>query len=270
MKTIIEPGRTAHNYWRDLWRFRELLYILAWRDIAVRYKQTVLGVGWALARPVMVMFAFLFFRHMVGLSTPGAPEPMLVIAGVMPWQFFSSALSDSSMSLVGNANLISKVYFPRLIIPCASVLTSLADFAVSLVLVLALMLWYGGLSQSRLALLPLFSLQLVALALGLGLLLAALNVKYRDFRYVAPFIVQFGVFVSPVGFSTADVPERWRLLYGLNPLAGAIDGFRWSILGEAAMIDGRVLALSSLMTVAILAAGARYFRRVENHFADVV
>lgn len=270
MKTIIEPGRAARNYWRDLWRFRELLYILAWRDIAVRYKQTALGVGWALARPVMVMFAFLFFRHMVGLNTQGAPEPMLVIAGVLPWQFFSSALSDASTSLVGNANLISKVYFPRLIIPCASVLTSFADFAVSLLLVLALMLWYGGASLSRLAFLPIFSLQLFALALGLGLLLAALNVKYRDFRYVAPFIVQFGIFVSPVGFSTADVPEGWRLLYALNPLAGAIDGFRWSILGDVAAIDWRVLAISLILTAATLAAGVRYFRRVENHFADVI
>ena len=231
MQLILEPGGAAKHYWRDLWRYRDLLYFLAWRDIAVRYKQTAIGVVWALLRPALTMLVFVAFRRLAGFERGSVPEPILVFAAVLPWQFFATALSESSGSLIGNVNLISKVYFPRLIIPSATVVTALVDFAVTLALLAALMLWYGFAPGWQLLLLPLFVLLVFGLSIGLGLLLAALNVEYRDFRYVVPFIVQFGLFISPVAFTTAAVPERWRALYSLNPLVGIIDGFRWSILG---------------------------------------
>ena len=192
MKLIIEPGRTAKNYWRDLWQYRELMYFLAWRDIAVRYKQTIIGVAWALIRPALTMLVFVGFRRMAGFPRVGVPEPILVFAAVLPWQFFSTALSESAGSLIGNANLISKVYFPRLIIPCAAVVTSLVDFLITLGLLAALMVWYGFMPGWQLGALPFFVLLAFGLSLGFGLLLAALNVEYRDFRYIVPFIVQFG------------------------------------------------------------------------------
>jgi lipopolysaccharide transport system permease protein len=270
MKLVIEPGRTAKNYWRDLWQYRELMYFLAWRDIAVRYKQTLIGVAWALIRPGVTMLVFVAFRRMIGFPPGTVPEPILVFAGVLPWQLFSSALSDSAASVVGNANLISKVYFPRLIIPCAAVVTSLVDFLITLGLLAILMLWYGFMPGWQVAVLPFFVLLAFGLSIGFGLLLAALNVEYRDFRFVVPFILQFGLFVSPVAFSTVEVPERWRMLYALNPLVGVIDGFRWSLLGGQVPLDGRVVAMSVITMLALLYLGILYFRRMERGFADVI
>ena len=270
MKLIIEPGRAAKNYWRDLWHYRELMYFLAWRDIVVRYKQTAIGVGWAVIRPALTMLVFVVFRRLVGLESGDVPEPILVFAAVLPWQFFSAALSESSASLIGNASLISKIYFPRLIIPFAAVVTSLVDFLITLGILAALMLWYGFAPSRQLAALPLFVLLTMGLSVGMGLFIAALNVEYRDFRYIVPFIVQFGIFISPIAFTTATVPERWRTLYALNPLVGIIDGFRWCILGGATSLDPRAVGLSVAITASLLLLGVWYFRRLERSFADVI
>jgi lipopolysaccharide transport system permease protein len=265
---VIAPGTTARNYWRDLWRYRELLYFLAWRDIVVRYKQTAIGIAWALIRPALTMLVFVAFRKLAALPATAAPAPVFVLAAVLPWQFFAGALSESSGSLIGNANLISKVYFPRLIIPAAAVVTSLVDFAVTLGLLALLMAWYGIAPGWQIVALPAFVVMTFGLSLGLGLLFAALNVEYRDFRYVVPFIVQFGLFVSPVAFATADVPESWRLLYALNPLVGIIDGFRWSLLGGA--LDVATVWVALAVTAATIAVGVWYFRKMECSFADVI
>ena len=268
MKIVIEPGRGAAHYWRDLWRYRELMSFLAWRDVAVRYKQTVIGLAWALLRPALTLLVFVAFRRMAGLQQGAVPDVLLVLAAVLPWQLFSSALLESSNSLIGNTALISKVYFPRLIVPIAAIGGAMVDFLVSLVLLVALMPWYGAAPGWRIAALPGFVLLAAALSLGLGLLLAALTVKYRDFRYVVPFAVQLGLFVSPVAFASVQVPERWRALYALNPMVGIIDGFRWSILGTA--LDWRVVAQAMLVTAASLLVGAWYFRRTERGFADAI
>jgi lipopolysaccharide transport system permease protein len=269
-RIVIGAGRTARHYWADLWRYRELLYILAWRDIVVRYKQTVIGIAWALIRPALTMVVFVVFRRMVGIEPGSVPEPILVFAAVLPWQFFSSALSESSGSLIGNSNLISKIYFPRLIIPGAAVVTSMVDFLITLGMLAVLMLWYDFAPGWQLVFLPLFVLLAFGLSLGLGLFLAALNVEYRDFRYVVPFIVQFGLFISPIAFTTANVPERWRTLYALNPMVGIIDGFRWCILGGRAPLDMQTLGLSVAVTVSFVLLGVWYFRRMERSFADVI
>jgi len=269
-KLVIEPGMTAKNYWRDLWHYRELIYFLAWRDTVVRYKQTAIGVAWALIRPALTMLVFVGFRRLVGFPPGKVPDPILVFAAVLPWQFFSSALSESSSSLIGNANLISKIYFPRLLIPLAAVATTLIDFAITFALLVALMLWYGFLPSWQIVALPFFILLAFGLAFGSGLFFAALNVEYRDFRYVVPFIVQFGLFVSPIAFSTADVPERWRPLYALNPLVGIIDGFRWSLLGGQAALDPQTVWISVVVTAAVIVLGIWYFRRMEHSFADVI
>jgi lipopolysaccharide transport system permease protein len=269
-KLVIEPGMTAKNYWRDLWHYRELIYFLAWRDTVVRYKQTAIGVAWALIRPALTMLVFVGFRRLVGFPPGKVPDPILVFAAVLPWQFFSSALSESSGSLIGNANLISKIYFPRLLIPLAAVATTLIDFAITFALLLLLMLWYGFLPSWQIAVLPFFILLAFGLAFGSGLFFAALNVEYRDFRYIVPFIVQFGLFVSPIAFSTADVPARWRALYALNPLVGIIDGFRWSLLGGQAALDPQTVWIALVVTAAVIVLGVWYFRRMEHSFADVI
>ncbi len=270
MKLIIENGRSAKNYWSDLWKYRELLYFLAWRDVAVRYKQAVIGVAWAIIKPGLTMVIFVAFRRMVGIPAGGAPEPILVFAAVLPWQFFSTALSDSSNSLVNNSNLISKVYFPRLMIPAAAVVTSLVDFLITLGLLVVLMFWYGFLPGWQIATMPLFLFLVFGLSFGLGLFLAALNVEYRDFRFVIPFLIQLGLFISPIAFSTSDVPESWRTLYALNPMVGIIDGFRWSILGGHAPLDLQTVGLSLAVTISFLFLGVWYFRRMERGFADVI
>ena len=270
MKLVIEPGMAAAHYWRDLWRYRELLYFLAWRDLAVRYKQTAIGVAWVLLRPALTMLVFVAFRRLVGAPQSAVPEPILVFAAVLPWQFFSTALADASGSLIGNANLLSKVYFPRLIIPGAAVVTAIVDFAVTLLLLALLMAWYGIAPPRQIVVLPVFAMLAMALSLGTGLLLAALNVQYRDFRYVVPFLIQMGLFVSPIAFTTDAVPERWRMLYSLNPMVGIIEGFRWSVLGDRVAVDPAAIAASTAMTIAAMAIGIWYFRRVERRFADVI
>lgn len=270
MSLIIEPGRSRKQFWRDLWLYRELLGFLAWRDISVRYKQTLIGIAWAVLRPALTMLVFVVFRRIAGLPETAIPEPILVFAAVLPWQFFSSALMESSSSLVGNSNLITKVYFPRVIVPCAAVTTSLVDFVISAAILALLMLWYGFAPGWHMLALPLFIALAFAAALGAGLLLGALNVRYRDVRHVVPFIVQFGVFISPIAFTTADVPEAWRLVYALNPMAGIIDGCRWAITGGYTPLDLPTLAISTASTVALLIVGAWYFRRTEQTFADVI
>jgi lipopolysaccharide transport system permease protein len=269
---VIEAGRSEANYWRDLWRYRELFYFLAWRDILVRYKQTVIGVAWALIRPLLTTIVLtIVFSKVAKLSAPGAaPYALLVFAAMLPWQFFATALSESSTSLVGNANLISKVYFPRLIVPGSSVITAFADFLITLGLMALLMLWYAFLPDWRVLTLPLFMALAVGASLGAGLWLCALSVKYRDFRYIVPFIVQFGLYVSPVGFSSDNIPARWRLLYSCNPMVGVIDGFRWALLRGAVALWWPGVLTSIVITVLLCVAGAWYFRRTERTFADVI
>jgi len=268
---LIEPGRTEKNYWGDLWRYRELFYILAWRDISVRYKQTAIGVLWALLRPFLAMVIFVVvFGRIAKMPSNGIPYPILVFSAMLPWQFFSSSLSEASTSLVGNANLISKIYFPRLIIPAGAVITSLVDFLISAALLGVLMIWLRFVPDWRLITLPLFTLLAFLAALGPGLLLAALTVKFRDFRYVIPFIVQFGLFISPVGFSSDVIPENWRLVYSLNPIVGVIDGFRWAICRGEAHIYAPGFILSVGIVGLFLLIGIRYFRNTEKTFADVI
>jgi lipopolysaccharide transport system permease protein len=270
MSLVIEPGRATAYYWRDVWRYRELLYFLAWRDILVRYKQTVIGVLWALLRPALTMTVFVLFRRLMGNPHSAVPDPILVLAAVIPWQFFSSALQDASASLIGNSNLISKVYFPRVVVPLAAVVTAFADFLITLGLLAVLMAWYGVAPPATIVALPLFALVAATQAFGAGLFLAALNVEYRDFRYVVPFIVQVGLFVSPIAFTSDVVPAAWRPLYVLNPLVGVIDGFRWSILGPQTPLLPSAVAAAVAGAVLSLAAGLWYFRRMERGFADVI
>jgi len=272
MELILEPGRAEKNYWRDLWRYRELFYFLAWRDILVRYKQTVIGIAWAIIRPLLTTVVFtVVFSRIAKLPAPGtAPYALLVMAAMLPWQFFSTSLSESSNSLITNTNLISKIYFPRLIVPAGSVITSFVDFLITLGLMVLMMLWYRFLPDLRLLMLPLFIILASAASLGIGLWLCALNVEYRDFRYIVPFVVQFGLYVSPVGFSSSLVPAKWRLLYSLNPMVGVIDGFRWSLLRGQTPLDLSALLSSIFITTALCASGIWYFRKMERTFADVI
>ncbi|HKQ91957.1 MAG TPA: ABC transporter permease [Blastocatellia bacterium] len=269
---LIEAGRGAKNYWRDLWRYRELFYFLAWRDILVRYKQTAIGVAWALVRPFLTMLVFTFiFSRVAKLPAPGSvPYALLVFAAMLPWQFFSTALSEASNSLIGNSNLISKVYFPRLIVPAGSVITSFVDFLITLGLMAGMMVWYGFLPDWRLLTLPLFMALAFGSAFGAGLWLCALNVRYRDFRYIVPFIVQFGLYLSPVGFSSNIVPEGMRLIYALNPMVGVIDGFRWALLRGQSPLAGYAIIASILVTSVLCLSGIWYFRRTEKTFADII
>ncbi|BAY74482.1 ABC-2 type transporter [Nostoc linckia NIES-25] len=269
---IIEAGQTEQQYWKDLWRYRELFYFLSWRDILVRYKQTAIGMLWALIRPFLTMLVFsVIFGKIAKLPSEGtAPYPILVFAALLPWQFFASALSECSNSLISNANLISKVYFPRLIVPASSVIVSFVDFLISGMILLGLMAWYNFVPSWRILSLPLFISIAFAASLGVGLWLAALNVEYRDFRYIVPFIVQFGLYISPVGFSSSIVPEQWRLVYYLNPMVGVIDGFRWAILGGESKLYWTGFALSLGLVALLLVSGIWYFRKMERTFADVI
>jgi lipopolysaccharide transport system permease protein len=268
---VIEAGRTERHYWRDLWRYRELFYFLAWRDILVRYKQTVIGLAWALIRPFLTMVVFVFvFSKLAKLSSEGAPYPILVFAALLPWQFFANAFTEAGNSLISNANMISKVYFPRLVVPASAVIVSFVDFLISGIILAGLMIWYGFVPEWRILTLPLFIIVAFLAAMGAGLWTAALNVKYRDFRYIIPFVVQFGLYVSPVGFSSGIVPEQWRLLYSLNPMVGVIDGFRWAILGGNTQLYWPGFLLSLFLVVVILTTGIVYFRKTEKTFADVI
>lgn len=268
---IIEAGRSERHYWRDLWRYRELFFFLAWRDILVRYKQTTLGIVWALGRPLITMLVFtLVFSKLAKLPSNGVPYPILVFAALLPWQFFSSAFSGAGDSLVSNAGMISKVYFPRLVIPASAVIVSFVDFIISGIILVGLMIWYGFAPNLRMLTLPLFIFVAFAAAMGAGLWIAALNVKYRDFRIIVPFVVQFGLYISPVGFSSTIVPEQWRVLYSLNPMVGVIDGFRWAILGGNTQLYWPGFSLSIFLVIAILVTGIVYFRKTEKTFADVI
>ena len=269
---IIEPGKGEKNYWKDIWHFRELFYILSWRDIKVRYKQTTLGAAWALFRPLLTMIVFVFiFGSVAGLSTKGGPPySIIVFSGLLPWQFFSNALSESGNSLITNSNLLSKVYFPRMIIPAASIITSLVDFAISFGILLILMLFYKFVPPIQIIILPVFIILAFLAAFGTGLLVTALNVKYRDFRYIMPFVIQYGIYISPVGFNTAKIVEKvgyqWRNVIYINPLTGIIDGFRWCILGEPMYWTGFFISIS--VVVFFMVIGIWYFRKTEKSFAD--
>jgi lipopolysaccharide transport system permease protein len=269
---IIEPGRTEKNYWTDIWRFRELFLFLAWRDLLVRYKQTVIGVLWAVVRPflTMVIFTILFSRLAKLPSVGTAPYAILVMAGMLPWQFVSGCIGNSSESMVSNSSLISKIYFPRMIVPSSSVVTSFVDFLITLVLMAGMMGWYRFAPDWRLVALPLFIALSFACSLGVGLWLSALMVEYRDVRHIVPFIVQFGMYVSPVGFSSNVVPEKWRTLYSLNPLVGIIDGFRWSLMRGQMQLRWQSLVFSVVITILLFVSGTWYFRRTERTFADVI
>lgn len=273
METIvIEPGRLERNYWRDLWRYRELFRVLAWRDLTVRYKQTVIGVAWAVIRPLLTMIVFtVIFGRIAKLPSEGAaPYPLMVFAGMLPWTFFATGLSEASNSMVSNANLITKVYFPRLIVPTATVVVAFVDFLITFLMLLILMAWYNFLPGWQMLVLPGFILLAFLASMGPALWITSLNVKYRDFRYVIPFIVQFGLYVSPVGFSSSVVPEDWRLLYSLNPMVGVIDGFRWCILGGQSPLYLPGLAASITIASFFLWFGVHRFRKTERSFADLI
>ena len=268
---VIELGRTEKNYWKDLWRYRELFYILSWRDLKVRYKQTVIGVAWSVIRPLLTMIVFtVIFGKIAKLPTEGtAPYAIMVFAAMLPWQFFANSLSESSNSLISNTNLITKVYFPRIIIPASTVIVSLVDFFISFVLFIALMIFYHYVPSIYILTLPFFLLLAFFTSFGIGLYITALNVKYRDFRYIIPFIVQFGLYLSPVGFSSTIIPEKYRFWYSLNPMVGVIDGFRWAILGESNIYWGGFI-LSIAITFLVTVYAIKYFRKMEKTFADVI
>jgi lipopolysaccharide transport system permease protein len=267
---LIEAGKPDAHYWRDLWRFRELLGFLAWRDIKVRYAQAVLGAGWALLQPLIttVIFTFVFGR-LAQMPAGGVPYPLLVLAGLLPWQLFSNALGSAGNSVVGNASLVSKIYFPRLLVPLSSLAVALVDFVIVLALFLVASLAFGLAPGWRWLVLPGYLLLTLLLSLGAGLWLASLTVKYRDFRFIVPFLLQVGVLVSPVGFRT-DFYPNWRALLALNPLTAAIDGFRWCLLGGNQTLDPLALAYSLFVAALLLLSGTRYFRRTERAFADII
>ena len=269
---LIEAGRSEAHYWRDLWRYRGLLYFLAWRDVKVRYKQTAVGVAWVLLRPLLMLVVLTFvFNHIAEIGT-GSDTPYILMAfvGLLPWQFFAAAFADSSNSLVANAQMVSKVYFPRLLVPLSNILAGLVDFLITLLLLIPLMLWFSMLPDLRMLLLPLLVFLVVAVTLSAGVALAALNVQYRDVRFIVPLVVQMGLYLSPIGYRAAEVPDEWRWLYDLNPMVGVVEGFRWSLLGGQDPFPAGALLTSCVVTALLLVVGIRYFRAVERKFADVI
>ena len=271
LELLIEPNRPVLHYWRDVWRYRELFWFLVWRDILVRYKQTVIGVVWSVIRPLVTMIAFtVVFGFLAKLPSNGVPYPLLVFAAMLPWNFFANALSESSGSLIGNANLLTKVYFPRIIVPVSSIIASMIDFVISLIIMACIMFWYGYLPDWRIVMLPLFMMLALFPVAGAGLWFASLNVKYRDFRYVVPFLLQFGLYVSPVGFASSIVPGKWRVLYALNPMVGVIDGFRWALLKGVGEPRWSGVLLSTILSLVLLVTGLRFFRKTERVLADVI
>ncbi|MCP4309318.1 MAG: ABC transporter permease [bacterium] len=269
---VLEPGRASRHYWRDLWAYRELFAILAWRDIAVRYKQTVIGVLWAVLRPFLTMVVFtVIFGRIADLPSEGnVPYAIMVYAGMLPWYLFATILSEASGSLIGNSSLVGKVYFPRIIIPASSAVVALVDFLISFSILAVLMVWYGFAPGWQIVFLPFFVILAVLASLGPALLITALNVRYRDFRYIIPFVVQFGLYVSPVGFSSSVVPDTWRFWYSLNPVVGVIDGFRWCLLGGQSTLYLPGFVLSLAVVALFLWLGVTYFRRTERTFADLI
>ena len=267
----IESGKAERHYWMDLWRYRELFYILAWRDIAVQYKQTIMGVLWAVIRPLLTMMIFVVvFGKIAKLPSEGVPYPVFVFAAMLPWTFFATAFASSGNSLIGNASLISKVYFPRLIIPAASIIVAVVDFLISFTILIALMFWYSYFPTWHMLTLPLFLLLGFFAAFGLGLFIASLNVKYRDFKFIIPFVAQLGLFVSPVAFSTTLVPEKYQLLYYMNPMVAVIDGFRWAISGGQTAFNMTEVIVSVVIVSLLCLWGTIYFRKTEKTFADVI
>lgn len=268
---VIEAGRSERHYWRDLWRYRELFYFLAWRDFLVRYKQTAIGFLWAVVRPVLTMFVLVVvFGKLAGLPSSNAPYPILVFVALLPWNFFASSFAEAGNSLINNANILSKIYFPRLILPASTIIVKLVDFLVSALLLAGLMIWYKFVPDWRILTLPLFLLIAFAAAIGPSLWIAALNVKYRDFRHLIPFVVQLGMYISPVGFSSNIIPEKWKFWYSLNPMVGVIDGFRWAILGGNTAIYWPGFILSISLVFLVLVTGIQFFRKTEKTFADVI
>ena len=268
---VIEPGRSEKNYWNDLWRFRELFIFMAWRDILVRYKQTAIGLSWSIIRPVLTMVVFtVVFGRIAKLPSEGVPYPILVYSALLPWQFFSTSFSDASASLIGNSNMLTKLYFPRLIIPVSTIIVNLVDFFISFIILIVLMMWYNFVPTWTILCIPVFLFLAFVASLSVGLYVAALNVKYRDFKYIIPFVVQFGLYISPVGFTSSIVPEKWKLLYSLNPMVGIIDGFRWSILGGKSQIYEPGLLLSIGVISLLMFLSIRYFRKTEKTFADII
>lgn len=268
---IIEAGKVHRRYFRDLWSYRELFLFLAWRDILVRYKQTIIGIAWSVLRPLLTMIVFtIVFGKLAKLPSQGAPYAVMVYCAMLPWQFFSNTLNEGGNSLISNSNMISKVYFPRIIIPTSSMIVSLIDFLISFVILIGIMVLYMFAPSWKIMLMPLFLLLAIITSLGVTYLISSLNVKYRDFRYVLPFIIQFGLYISPVGFSSSIVPERWRLLYSLNPMVGVIDGFRWCIIGTENIIYWPGFILSIAVAVMMFIIGFGVFRKTEREFADVI
>lgn len=267
---VIKAGTAPARYWRDLWGYRELFWFLAWRDLLVRYKQTTAGVAWAVLRPLLSMAVLtVVFGKLAKLPSDGVPYSVLVLTALLPWQFLSNALSESGTSLLSNANLVSKVYFPRMIVPASAIVTALIDFAISAALLGVLMAWHQHAPTWKIVFLPLFVLLALITAVGAGLWAAALVVRFRDVRFVIPFAVQFGFFISPIGYSSTIVPAEWRLIYSLNPAAGIIDGFRWSLLHNAPL-SHLSLAASIVSSAALLISGILFFRRVEREIADII
>ena len=268
---IIEANKSKLHYWKDIWAYRELFYFLAWRDILVRYKQTVIGIAWSVIRPFLTMVVLtIVFGNIAKLPSGGVPYAIMVYAAMLPWQYFSSSFSEASNSLISNSNLLTKVYFPRLIIPTTSIVVSLIDFMISMCILVFLMLYYQYIPGWQIITLPFFLILATIVSLGTGFFISALNVQFRDFRYIVPFVVQFGLYVSPVGFSSDNIPEKWRLLYSLNPMVGVIDGFRWAILGGNTKIYLPGFILSIIVSLFFLYLGIRTFRKMERIFADVV
>jgi lipopolysaccharide transport system permease protein len=270
-ETIIDSNRSARNAWSELWVYRELFFFLAWRDLLVRYKQTAIGLAWSVLTPLLTMAILTWvFGRLAALPSGDLPYPILVFSAILPWQFFATTLGSSSTSLISNRNMVAKVYFPRIIIPSTSMIVSLTDLMISLVLLAGLMAWFGVVPSWRLfALAPLILLAALT-SLGAGYWVSALNVKYRDFRYIVPFVIQFGLYVSPVGFSSSIVPDEWRLLYSMNPMVGVIDGFRWAIgpSGDAVYWPGFICSVA--LALLLFVSGAAFFQRTERQFADVI
>lgn len=269
---VIEAGHVDRHYWADLWQYRELFYFLAWRNVKARYKQTAIGVAWVLLRPVLTMVVLTFvFQRVAGLGQDAsAPYPLMVLCALLPWQYFAASFVEAGNSLITNSNMISKVYFPRLIVPAGVQLSGLVDFAITLLLLLGLTVAYGQVAGWQILLMPLFLLLGMMLSFGAGVAVAALNVRFRDVRFIIPFVVQFGLFLSPVGFTASEVPAELRWLYDLNPMVGIIEGFRWSLLADQAAPSAYTLLCSVGVSLFLLWAGIAYFRRVEKVFADII
>ncbi|HNZ70480.1 MAG TPA: ABC transporter permease [Candidatus Dojkabacteria bacterium] len=269
--TVIEANKSGKYYWRDLWTYRELFIFLAWRDILVRYKQTIIGVAWSILRPVITMIVLtVIFGRLAGLPSENIPYPILVYSALLPWNFFANSFSEGSNSLIANSNMLSKIYFPRIIVPTSTIVVNIIDTAIAFLILFVLMIYYNYFPNINIIFMPLFFIIALVTTLGASYFISALNVKYRDFRFVVPFIVQFGLYISPVGFASTNIPENFRLLYYLNPMAGVIDGFRWSLLrtDQELFIPG--IALAILMSLVIFTIGLSYFRKTEKEFADVI